>query len=63
MTAITIDEIRCKPFTDQRPGTAGLRKKVAVFQQPNYLECFVQAILDTLDFDGSATVVLGGDGR
>lgn len=57
-------------FTDQRPGTSGLRKKVGVFMQPHYLENFVQALLDVLnasDMTGHAlrgqTLVLGGDGR
>lgn len=51
------------PFDDQRVGTAGLRKTVAVFSQPRYLENFVQAVFDTVDgFDG-ASIVLGGDGR
>ena len=51
------------PFPDQRPGTAGLRKKVRVFRQPNYLENFLQAVFNAAgDFHG-ATLVAGGDGR
>src|SRR5258707_6460305 len=49
-------------FTDQRPGTSGLRKKVAHFKQPHYLANFVQAIFDTIDATGQ-TLVVGGDGR
>jgi len=60
---LKIRQIRCTPFSDQRPGTAGLRKKVAVFKQRHYLECFVQAVFDTLSLDKGATLVLGGDGR
>jgi phosphoglucomutase len=56
------------PFPDQLPGTSGLRKKVAAFQQPGYVEAFIQAIFNALPEtvgDGVAgkTMVLGGDGR
>ena len=52
-----------QPIPGQRPGTSGLRKKVRVFQQPGYLENFVQAIFDSLDGIEGQTLVLGGDGR
>ena len=50
------------PYFDQKPGTSGLRKKVRVFQQPNYAENFIQAVFDVVDGQG-ATLVIGGDGR
>ncbi|MGB5440250.1 MAG: alpha-D-glucose phosphate-specific phosphoglucomutase [Gammaproteobacteria bacterium] len=58
-----ISTVSTRPFTDQRPGTSGLRKKVRIFQTPHYLENFVQSIFDTrVDLEGG-TLVLGGDGR
>lgn len=55
--------IPSSPFPDQKPGTSGLRKKVRVFQQPHYLENFVQAIFNCLEGYQGKTLVLGGDGR
>ena len=60
---MSIKEIKTTPFADQRPGTSGLRKKVSVFQQPHYLENFVQSIFDVLEGYRGQTLVLGGDGR
>lgn len=67
---MAIQTIPTQPIAGQRPGTSGLRKKVAVFMQPMYLENFVQALFDVLNASTPAgdalqgqTLVLGGDGR
>ncbi len=60
---MSIRIVTSQPFSDQKPGTSGLRKKVPVFQQANYLENFVQSIFDSIAVPQGATLVLGGDGR
>lgn len=61
---MSVKTVETKPYQDQKPGTSGLRKKVKVFQQSNYSENFVAAILLAIPegVDGSSLVV-GGDGR
>ena len=60
---MTAKSVATTPFPDQKPGTSGLRKKVAVFRQPRYVENFVQAIFDAIPERAGATLVIGGDGR
>ncbi len=60
---MTIQTHNTQPYLDQKPGTSGLRKKVKIFAQANYLENFVQSIFDSITIPKSATLTLGGDGR
>lgn len=55
--------ISISPFTDQRPGTSGLRKRTSIFRQPHYLESFVQSVLDEAAIEAGQSLVVGGDGR
>ena len=58
-----IKTVTTTAYSDQKPGTSGLRKKVPHFQQPNYAENFIQSIFDSLEGFVGQTLVIGGDGR
>lgn len=60
---MNIERVATRPFAGQQPGTSGLRKKVREFQQPAYLENFVQAVFNTVGDVAGQRLVLGGDGR
>lgn len=64
MVKITI--VKTKPYTDQKPGTSGLRKRVTVFQQnQHYAENFIQSTISVIEPTErqAASLVVGGDGR
>ncbi|KAI1100714.1 phosphoglucomutase 2 [Jackrogersella minutella] len=61
---MSVKSVEFKSFTDQKPGTSGLRKKVKVFQKPHYSESFVTSILLSIPEGAEgAFLVIGGDGR
>mmetsp|Transcript_25515 Transcript_25515/g.54166 ORF Transcript_25515/g.54166 Transcript_25515/m.54166 type:complete len:676 (+) Transcript_25515:109-2136(+) len=59
--------VATNPIEGMRPGTSGLRKKVEVWQGKNYVENFIQSLIDTaVDANGGKmldTIVVAGDGR
>lgn len=58
-----IKTIATTPYTDQKMGTAGIRKKSKIVSQPNYIENFIQSLFDAIGGVKGQTFVLGGDGR
>jgi len=50
-------------YLDQKAGTSGLRKRVSVIQQSDYLETYVQSIFDCVPALIGGSFCLGGDGR
>ncbi len=59
----TTRTISTKAYDDQKPGTSGLRKRVSVFQQAQYLENFIQSTFNALPQLVGGKIILGGDGR
>jgi phosphoglucomutase len=61
---LSVQQIKLpEAFQDQKPGTSGLRKSSQQFEQPHYLESFIEAIFQTLPGVQGGTLVVGGDGR
>ena len=60
---MAVETVPCTAYEDQKPGTSGLRKSVRHFQQPDYLQTFVQAIFNAVPELRGGLLVLGGDGR
>lgn len=60
---LQINTLATTPYPDQLPGTSGLRKKVDVFRQQNYLQNFVQSIFNVATGLRGGLLILGGDGR
>lgn len=58
-----IETVSTTPYTDQKMGTAGIRKKSKIVSQPNYIENFIQSLFDAIGGVSGQTFVLGGDGR
>ena len=62
--AITVRQVALdQPFSDQKPGTSGLRKSSRQFQTPHYLESFIEASLRVIPGVAGGSLVVGGDGR
>ncbi|KAI4351835.1 hypothetical protein L6164_006145 [Bauhinia variegata] len=62
---IKINSVPTKPIEGQKTGTSGLRKKVKVFNEENYLANWIQALFNSLPPEDykNGVLVLGGDGR
>ncbi|CAL1405084.1 unnamed protein product [Linum trigynum] len=62
---IKINSVPTKPIEGQKTGTSGLRKKVKVFKEENYLANWIQALFNSLPPEDykNGLLVLGGDGR
>ena len=62
---MNITKISTLPYDSQKPGTGGLRAKTQAFMEPNYLENFLQSVVNVWKAKGMAfdTFVVAGDGR
>ena len=55
--------IQTTPYSDQKMGTAGLRRKSKVVMQKNYIENFMQSVFNVIGDLSDKTFLVGGDGR
>ena len=58
-----ITTLKTKPYSDQKMGTAGLRRKSKVVMQDNYVENFMQSMFNVIGDLSSKSFLVGGDGR
>ena len=58
-----ITTVKTTPYTDQKMGTAGLRRKSKIVMQENYIENFVQSMFNVIGDLSEKTFLVGGDGR
>lgn len=58
-----ITVVQTTPFSDQKMGTAGLRRKSKVVMQAHYVENFMQSIFNVIGTLSDKTFLVGGDGR
>ena len=58
-----IKTVKTTPYSDQKMGTAGLRRKSKVAMQENYVENFIQSIFNVIGSLENKTFLVGGDGR
>jgi phosphoglucomutase len=67
MSEFNVIRVETTPFNDQKAGTSGLRKSVKRFQEPNYVENFIQSFFNVFVSDNEAReslqIIVGGDGR
>ncbi|KAK4336927.1 hypothetical protein RND71_043533 [Anisodus tanguticus] len=57
-----IQQVETTSYSDQKPGTSGLRKQVKYLTSKiNYVENFIQSIYNAID--DKSVIVCGGDGR
>lgn len=55
--------VETTPFQNQKMGTAGIRQKVRIVKEKNYIENFIQSLFNAIGGVKGKSFVLGGDGR